>query len=145
MSGGYAARLKKGVDYGTCGLPEIFDSPRILTYKINRLVSLIRTSKYIVVFTGAGISTACGISDFRGPKGIWTKEQEEEKKQEKLDKEISKKAKLAESSPPSKKHKKEKNEEKIEIETPKEEKTDFRFEDAHPSLTHMALLGKRKL
>lgn len=36
-----------------------------------RLISLLRSAENILVFTGAGISTASGIPDFRGPHGIW--------------------------------------------------------------------------
>jgi NAD-dependent deacetylase len=40
---------------------------------IERLRRLIEPSKIILPFTGAGISTECGIPDFRSPGGIWTK------------------------------------------------------------------------
>jgi NAD-dependent deacetylase len=40
-----------------------------------RLRELLERSKAVVPFTGAGISTECGIPDFRSPGGIWTKQQ----------------------------------------------------------------------
>jgi NAD-dependent protein deacetylase/lipoamidase len=40
---------------------------------IDRLRALIASADTIVPFTGAGISTECGIPDFRSPGGIWTK------------------------------------------------------------------------
>jgi len=40
---------------------------------IARLSDLFATARMIVPFTGAGISTECGIPDFRSPGGIWTK------------------------------------------------------------------------
>jgi NAD-dependent deacetylase len=40
---------------------------------IEKLGDLIAISETIVPFTGAGISTECGIPDFRSPGGIWTK------------------------------------------------------------------------
>jgi len=43
--------------------------------ELNRFGSMIESSRKMVVFTGAGISTESGIPDFRSPGGIWTKYQ----------------------------------------------------------------------
>lgn len=51
---------------------EHYDSPEVLEQKLDRLEKLVKNSKHMVAFTGAGISTSAGISDFRGPLGVWT-------------------------------------------------------------------------
>jgi NAD-dependent SIR2 family protein deacetylase len=66
---------------------EHVDPPHVLEAKVDRLVTWIRASNHFIAFTGAGISTACGIPDFRsgmntilqtGP-GCWTVRAEIEK------------------------------------------------------------------
>ena len=44
---------------------EYFDKPAVLEQKVNRLAEMILNSRHFVAFTGAGISTACGIPDYR--------------------------------------------------------------------------------
>lgn len=46
-----------------------------LTTATERLRALVDEADIIVPFTGAGISTECGIPDFRSPGGLWTKTQ----------------------------------------------------------------------
>ena len=53
---------------------ERYDSPAELAKKVDLLAALVRRSKHMVAFTGAGISTSAGIHDFRGPNGKWTRE-----------------------------------------------------------------------
>lgn len=44
-----------------------------LAERIEKLTQWIMEAKYLVVFTGAGISTESGLRDFRGPDGLWTR------------------------------------------------------------------------
>jgi NAD-dependent SIR2 family protein deacetylase len=55
-------------------LRERHDPPEELASKVDTLVEMIRAAAHFVAFTGAGISTSCGIPDFRGPEGKWTRE-----------------------------------------------------------------------
>ena len=50
-------------------------SPRkiSLDQRIKIAANWIANSKYLVFFTGAGISTDSGIPDYRGPDGVWTR------------------------------------------------------------------------
>eukprot|EP00775_Hariotina_reticulata_P004906 gene4906-5150_t len=73
MSLGYASRLSHREDLGgRLGDPELFDPPHLLLDKARKLADLVQQANKIIAFTGAGISTAAGIPDFRGPQGVWT-------------------------------------------------------------------------
>ena len=43
--------------------------------RIETLAQWVYESKYLVVFTGAGVSTESGLPDFRGPDGVWTRQE----------------------------------------------------------------------
>lgn len=99
---GYASRLSHRHDLGGgLGATEYLDSPAEVCAKAGQLVSLLLDASRVVVFTGAGISTSCGIPDFRGPSGVWTLQRK--------------------GLPPP--------------------RASVRFDQAYPSLTHMALVS----
>jgi NAD-dependent deacetylase len=44
-----------------------------LEIAVERLRTLLQAARVVLPFTGAGISTECGIPDFRSPGGLWTR------------------------------------------------------------------------
>ena len=51
-------------------MTEQYDSDSEFETKIDSLVKLMRESKHCVIYTGAGISTAANIPDYRGKNGV---------------------------------------------------------------------------
>ena len=47
--------------------------PGVTDTAVEAARQLVASSSNVVVLTGAGVSTASGIPDFRGPDGVWTK------------------------------------------------------------------------
>eukprot|EP00877_Chromochloris_zofingiensis_P004606 jgi/Chrzof1/14146/Cz08g26220.t1 len=73
MSLGYASRLSHKEDLGgQLGDPEIHDHAQTVQMRVHQLAEMVKQASKVIAFTGAGISTSCGIPDFRGPQGVWT-------------------------------------------------------------------------
>ncbi|SOV83428.1 transcriptional regulatory protein sir2b [Plasmodium sp. gorilla clade G3] len=79
----YASRLSKNEYKGPLGEEEYFEDTEEEKKKVKELIEKIKSSEYIVVHSGAGISTSSGLQDFRGPTGIWTNEHLNELKNKK--------------------------------------------------------------
>ena len=47
------------------GKKEFVDTPEVLDRKVTRFAEMILSSEHFIAHTGAGISTACGIPDYR--------------------------------------------------------------------------------
>src|SRR6185437_4374646 len=61
---------------------EFHDSNAAMARSAHDLSGLIAKAGHFVVFTGAGVSTAAGIGDYRGINGKWTLEEREHEGEE---------------------------------------------------------------
>ena len=70
----YNALLKAYPNKGLAGDEERVEGAGETAAKVDRLAALFAAAKHAVFFTGAGLSTAAGVPDFRGTHGVWTRE-----------------------------------------------------------------------
>lgn len=73
---GYAEALSEYSNKGNLNLRDAPDPPGAVVGKAKVLADMIRKARHTVIHTGAGLSTASGISDFRGPTGVWTQQRQ---------------------------------------------------------------------
>ncbi|CAM9968978.1 unnamed protein product, partial [Ectocarpus fasciculatus] len=66
--------LSAGHYKGRCGAAESEMPHAKVQAEAKRLAGLLRAAPIVVAHTGAGLSTAAGIPDFRGKDGVWTLE-----------------------------------------------------------------------
>lgn len=135
MSDGYAARLSEYPNKGVVGLPEKYDSKRVLTLKLRKLTEAVKTSSRLVFVTGAGISTAAKIPDFRGPNGIWTLEKSEKRQfMQQTDKKNRKRQQSKERGDCATARRK-----KQKVSTTSSASKSINFLEAKPTITHRAI------
>ena len=70
---------RDGADRDDADRGETDHDEALLAGDIARVAGWIAEAERVVVLTGAGISTDSGIPDFRGPKGVWTRNPAAEK------------------------------------------------------------------
>lgn len=114
---GYAERLSPYEEKGRLNLRDAPDPPAAVLGKSRLLARRIQDAEHVVVHTGAGFSTSCGIRDFRGVDGVWTNER---KRTNKLDPGLARKPAY----------------------TPAGDS--ITFENAKPSLAHMVLVALQR-
>jgi hypothetical protein len=53
-------------------LAEVEDEAAVMQSKAKVVAEAIKNGRHVVIYTGAGISTAAQLPDYRGPHGVWT-------------------------------------------------------------------------
>ena len=72
MINSFLWNFTSGYIYLSSPIYQLADTAEVLEEKCLRLAAAIHRSENVVVYTGAGISTAADIPDYRGPNGVWT-------------------------------------------------------------------------